>query len=315
FTLIELLVVIAIIAILVSLLLPAVQQAREAARRTQCRNNLKQLGLALHNYLDSYSVFPPSGTYQTSLVQPAGWSLQSRILPYIEQANLQNLIDFSRSYNVQPNVTSTRVPVFMCPSEVNDRSFADGALTHYPLNYAANVGEWLIWNPVTNQFGTGAFGPNSRTSLRDFTDGSSNTIGMSEVKAFQHYLRDVGGTPAAPTAPVALSSLGGALRDSGHAEWVDARTNQTGFTTLFGPNTKCVHNDAGTERDIDFVSTREGASASVATYAAFTSRSFHTGSVNSLLMDGSVRSISENVDLKTWKRLGARADGEVIGEF
>ena len=83
FTLIELLVVIAIIAILIALLLPAVQAAREAARRTQCKNNLKQLGLALHNYHDVYTVFPPGGTYQAAIVQPAGWSVQARLLPFI----------------------------------------------------------------------------------------------------------------------------------------------------------------------------------------------------------------------------------------
>src|SRR5512134_2021324 len=90
FTIVELLVVIAIIGVLIALLLPAVQAAREAARRTQCKNNLKQLGLALHNYHDVYTVFPPGGTYRAAAVQPAGWSIQARLLPYIEQANLQS---------------------------------------------------------------------------------------------------------------------------------------------------------------------------------------------------------------------------------
>ena len=149
FTLIELLVVIAIIAVLVSLLLPAVQAAREAARRTQCKNNLKQLGLALHNYHDVHTVFPPGGTYRAATVQPAGWSVQARLLPFIEQANLTNLIDFSQSYSVQPLVTPVRISTLICPNEINDKAYPDGALTHWPLNYAANYGEWFLWNPVT----------------------------------------------------------------------------------------------------------------------------------------------------------------------
>lgn len=315
FTLIELLVVIAIIAILIALLLPAVQQAREAARRTQCRNNLKQLGLAMHNYHDTFTVFPPGGTYRLGVTQSAGWSAQARLLPYVDQANLQNLIDFSLSYSVQPTVTPIRIGLFLCPSEVEDRAYVDGAITYYPLNYAANYGEWFIWNPANGQIGTGAFGPNSKLGTRDFTDGTSNTISMSEVKAWQYYLRDVGGTPTQPTSASQVSALGGTLKNSGHNEWVDARTNQTCFTTLFGPNTVVPHNDAGTTRDVDFVSTREGVSATDSTYAAITSRSFHEGIVHSLLTDGAVRSISENIDRQVWRNLGTRGGGEVLGEF
>ena len=125
FTLIELLVVIAIIAVLFALLLPAVQQAREAARRIQCKNNLKQLGLALHNYHDSFTVFPPASTYPFNTLQAAGgWSVQARILPYLDQANLSNLINFSQTYASQPKVTEVRVPIFACPSEVNHQMVA-----------------------------------------------------------------------------------------------------------------------------------------------------------------------------------------------
>lgn len=317
FTLIELLVVIAIIAILISLLLPAVQQAREAARRSQCKNNLKQIGLALHNYHDNFTVFPPGGTYQQGVAAGAGWSVQARILPYVDQANLNNLIDFSRGYSVQPTVTPTRVGLFLCPSEVNDRAYVDGAITYYPLNYAVNYGEWFIWNPVTGQTGTGVFGPNSRTAMRDITDGTSNTLAVAEVKAWQYYLRDVGAlaSPPIPAGPDSLTSLGGSLRNSGHNEWVDARANQTAFTTTFVPNSICNHSDAGVLRDIDFVNVREGASTTDATYAAMTSRSFHEGIVHVLMMDGSVRSISENIALSIWRGLGTRGAGEVLGEF
>lgn len=317
FTLIELLVVIAIIAVLVSLLLPAVQAAREASRRTQCKNNLKQLGLALHNYHDVHTVFPPGGTYQAATVQSAGWSIQARLLPYIEQANLTNLIDFSRGYSVQPLVTPVRISTLMCPSEVNDKAYLDGALTHWPLNYAANYGEWFLWNPVTGRFGTGAFGPNARTGIRDFTDGTSNTLAMAEVKAFQYYLRDVGAVvnPPVPSDPATVSGLGGTLKSSGHAEWVDSRCNQSSFTTTFTPNTNVPHDDSGTIRDTDWVNIREGNDAAESTYGVFTARSFHTGNVQGLLVDGSVRNFSDNVDQTLWRAAGSRAGGEVSGEF
>src|SRR5438445_9583574 len=113
FTIIELLVVVAIIAILLALLLPAVQQARDAARRAHCKNNLKQIGLALHNYVDSYTVFPPSlctgpGNY-------GQWSAQARLLPFVDQANLQNLINFQAPYQGQPDVPRVRVALYLCP--------------------------------------------------------------------------------------------------------------------------------------------------------------------------------------------------------
>ena len=317
FTLIELLVVIAIIAILIALLLPAVQAAREAARRTQCKNNLKQLGLALHNYHDVYNVFPPGGTYQAGVVQPAGWSIQARLLPYIEQANLTNLIDFSRGYSVQPVVTPVRVATLMCPSEINDKAYVDGAITYWPVNYGANYGEWFVWNPVTGQFGTGAFGPNASTGMRDFTDGTSNTLAMGEVKAFQYYLRDVGAVsnPPVPNDPATITGLGGVLKSSGHAEWVDSRANQTSFTTTFTPNTKTPHDDGGKVRDIDWVNIREGNNATESTFGVFTSRSFHTGIVQGLLVDGSVRGFSNNIDLGLWRAAGTRGGGEIPGEF
>ena len=316
FTLIELLVVIAIIAVLIGLLLPAVQQAREAARRMQCKNNLKQLGLALHNYHDSFTVFPPASTYPFNTLQSeGGWSVQARVLPYVDQANLNNLINFSQTYASQPLVTATRVPIYTCPSEVNNQLYPDGAVNWVPINYAMNYGEWFVWNPTTNQIGTGAFGPNGRTSTRDFTDGTSNTLAASEVKTWQSYLRETGGSPAQPTNSSALSSLGGTLKNSGHNEWGDGRTNQCGFTTTFTPNTKCSHNNSGTVVDIDFISRREGNSTTESTFAAITSRSYHVGIVNSLLIDGSVRTISENLDLNVWRALGTRAGGEVVGEF
>src|SRR5712691_7713632 len=119
FTLIELLVVIAIIGVLIGLLLPAVQKTREAANRMKCSNNLKQFGLAMHNYLSTHTVLPPTGYF------PAGgpnvtWSANARLLPYIEQENLFRQINFDAPYSTQPNVSALRVGTFVCPSEPQD---------------------------------------------------------------------------------------------------------------------------------------------------------------------------------------------------
>jgi prepilin-type N-terminal cleavage/methylation domain-containing protein len=318
FTLIELLVVIAIIAILIALLLPAVQQAREAARRIQCKNNLKQIGLALHNYHDVYNALPPAMCLTLDGSEFGEWGPQARLLPFIEQANLQNLIDFSRTYKVQPNVVKMRIPVYMCPSEVNDRASGADNLQQYPLNYAANFGTWFVYNPVNGVGGNGAFFPNSRLMFRDFTDGTSSTLAFSEVKAFQPILKTGGSPPA--TIPADASQVGGFggsnfEADNAHTEWVEGRVHQDGFTATFTPNRKVPFVSAGKTYDVDYTSEEEGDSATDATYAAVTSRSYHVGIVNSLLMDGSVRSLSENIDLQVWRNVGARNDGQVIGEF
>lgn len=328
FTLIELLVVIAIIAVLVSLLLPAVQAAREAARRTQCKNNLKQLGLALHNYLDTHRCFPPNGVNNATNTQT--WSAQAFILPFLEGSNLYSKIDFSVGYghanNVSPlRISAMRIPVLLCPSDPNDRSRADssGAAEHYPLSYAVGRGIYQVHRTDFAVDGGGAFAYSKVTRDRDFTDGMSNTVGMSEVKCFTPRFHDNCNLPS--TVTFTAESIGSLLgtsgwsANSGHTEWVSGNTIHTGFTTTFTPNTKVLHTVSGVTYDIDATSKREASGTSVCdgttTYAIVTSRSYHAGIVQSLLMDGGVRSISENIDLITWRNLGQRADGNVVGEF
>ena len=175
FTLVELLVVIAIIGILVALLLPAVQAAREAARRTACANNMKQIGLALANFQGTRRFYPSSWQpASTPFTESDGWSVHAQILPYLEQANLHGQIDFYQSYNAQIhqsiNISGTpqrlaaaRIPSFLCPNEQNDRlRLKDNQPYHYPLSYGANLGDWLVFNPQTGQGGSGAFYPMSR---------------------------------------------------------------------------------------------------------------------------------------------------------
>lgn len=330
FTLIELLVVIAIIAILIALLLPAVQQAREAARRTQCRNNLKQIGLALHNYLDAHSVFPPSYCVVPGVTTTVGgqWSVFARILPYMEQSNLQNLINWNVGYSTQVNVATTRVASYLCPSEPNDVirvNPSTGVPRDYPSNYKINFGTWKIYDPTNGSGGDGAFFPNSKMRPANFTDGMSNTLCASEAKAYTPYVRnttvDLG--PVVPTDPSFAAAfvgdgccIGPSLQlNTGHTEWADGLCQQSGFTTTFTPNTKIPYVVSGATYDIDIVSWREGTHATRVQYGAIPARSYHEGIVMTLLMDGSARAVSENIDRQVWQYLGTRAGGEVIGEF
>jgi prepilin-type N-terminal cleavage/methylation domain-containing protein len=326
FTLVELLVVIAVIGTLVGLLLPAVQSAREAARRSACQNNLRQLGLAMHNYENAKKVFPPSGDLVGSKLadgttsQP--WSGQSLMLPYLEGDTVYRKIDFTKGYHdpvhrppTMPFIlASTRVDVLMCPSEPQNRPrlASDGTPEHHPLNYALSVGHYLIFDPATRRDGGAAFAPDARFRAGLFVDGLSKTLAMSEVKAFTPRFHDCS-TPSAtpPAAPADVFTAGGSWSaTNGHTEWVCGRAIHVGFTTTFPPNTVIPHVNGGTTYDISVSSSREGRSTTEPTYGVIPARSHHAGIVSTSLMDGSVRTVSAAVDAALWRALATRAGGE-----
>ncbi len=290
-----------------------------------CTNNLKQLGLALHNYDSAFGYFPPSTvTNGNSAGQP--WSGQSFILPYVEGATIYQRINFGQGYHHADNksllppsgVAATRVPVLLCPSETNDRVRTDsaGVAEHYPLSYAMNMGTYLVYNPVTQQNGGGAFGPNAKINSRDFIDGLSSTLAYAEVKTYTPRFNDCILPTTPPVSPdvVATSYITGGSwsANGGHTEWVCGRAIHTGFTTTFAPNTRVPYQLGSVTYDIDVTSSREGRNATDATYSVITSRSYHQGMVHALRMDGSVRSIAENIALDVWRAMGTRNGGEVI---
>ena len=316
FTLIELLVVIAIIGVLIGLLLPAVQAARESARTMQCSNNLKQIGLAMHNFENGHEMFPPS----FGALPGGDWSAQARILPYLEADNLFEQIDFTQSYKVAAAMggkplSAMRIPTYLCPSEPNDQvRLKDGQPVHYPLNYAVNLGVWFVFDPATKQGGNGAFCPFGQVKHQHFIDGLSATLCVAEVKAYTPYFRNAGhANPSLPASPAEVPALAGDFKSSsGHTEWVDGRSHQTGFTTVFTPNTAVPCDQGGIEYDVDWTNQQEGKSDTVATYAAVTARSHHADMANAVMMDGSVRPFNNQIDPQVWRALSTRSGQESI---
>jgi prepilin-type N-terminal cleavage/methylation domain-containing protein len=323
FTLIELLVVIAVIAILVSLLLPAVQQAREAARLSQCRNNLKQIGLALQNYEGRYKVFPPG--YVSGPAIPAmgpvdpqfndagqGWGWQTQLLPDLEQSALYDGLNLNLACYDPANSAIVRTPVtfFRCPSDSGGQNPAFGETVNVVdvndqtlavfgrSNYVGNVGNstlWCSW-PVSLE-PNGVLFRNSRVKISDISDGLSNTVFVGERSS---NLGDSTWPGAVPFSthfswpPFAGIGTGGTNRAyDGPGAYVGAHSGPCPYedpVVIHPPNSPLGHSDQ--------------------------MQSSHSGAVAGVLMgDGSVHVISASINLGIWAGLSSRNGREVLGAY
>jgi prepilin-type N-terminal cleavage/methylation domain-containing protein/prepilin-type processing-associated H-X9-DG protein len=312
FTLIELLVVIAIIAILIGLLVPAVQKVRDAAARAQCQNNLKQIGLGAHNYHDTFKRFPPGDA------QPHRASALAHILPYLEQANKYKQFNWTVDIHTHASNAAARtqdVPVFVCPSDGGTGRFTVtiGGVAE-PMgwsNYLANLGD-NGWFRNTR----GVFYFNSMVKLTAISDGTSNTAMFSEVKRGPVTGTDPVTGPddalVSTRVPFATWDQNQAAADLSPVADCENRARVTlkytgcqyhrGFlSTAFYTHT-VPPNYRGRDciRDVGFDRGH---------YAA---RSYHTGGVNLLLCDGSVQFVADGIALTTWRALGSRSGGEVV---
>ncbi len=308
FTLIELLVVIAIIAVLIALLLPAVQAAREAARRTQCVNNFKQMGLAMHNYHGVVDTFPigrmGSGyTYPNNNNNRRTWAFS--ILPYLEQGNVFNAVNMLLPFYYADNTTVIRTPftMFQCPSDIGSSTIQEPD-TPYPRKKASmgvNWGNSHYWQddsvgPGPNPYLTGPLGPvqflgapfkgNRAFGFRDMSDGTSNTILMGEVK-------------------IGVNAAGGHYDHRG--DLFNDDYNCAMFMAYTTPNSKIP--DQMAQCDSGFQGNPVCNKLSPKFNA---SRSYHPGGVNILFSDGSVKFIKDSINMVTWRALSTSNGGEVI---
>jgi len=311
FTLIELLVVIAIIAILIGLSLPAVQKIRESASRLKCSNNLKQFGLAMHNYEGANGAFP-----QGRNAYPLVVSAPSRLLAYVEQENLQKLVSYDAPLADPQNVIAsrTRVGLFVCPSDPRNGQIP--GMTDYGTNYVANNGTGVtvdLSGNVTGYLkipdGNGVFAQNPMR-IADVTDGLSNTAAFSESTL---------GTGQVPTSaatadsrfvvlevpggndptPAACDGAAGTFAANRGGMWINGHYGNTLYNHYYTPN------QAG-KWDCGNGSHNKGLTAA---------RSYHSGGVNVLLGDGSVRFVRNSIQAATWRALATRDGGEVVGDL
>jgi prepilin-type N-terminal cleavage/methylation domain-containing protein/prepilin-type processing-associated H-X9-DG protein len=286
FTLIELLVVIAIIAILIALLLPAVQQAREAARRTECKNNLKQIGIALHNYHETFNCFPPGWIAGTATGTPNGFGWSIHILPFIEQVNLYNALNFLTTYTTADTNLSTLIPAFRCASDTGTATINGVARSNYAgvIMYTYTLPSTTVVtnaSALTATHGGGSFGNLSKRNFRDYRDGTANTIMVGERMATGTINGITRGTEGVIAGVLVAGPLGtGDLNVVGSPTLPYGNPNNQNYPTNYG---------------------------------SFSSR--HAGGAQFLLGDGSVRLVSDNVNASTFQAVGTTAGGEITGDF
>ncbi|MHC2070922.1 DUF1559 family PulG-like putative transporter [Bremerella sp. T1] len=308
FTLVELLVVIAIIGVLIALLLPAVQQAREAARRMTCSNHQKQLGLALHNYHDTHRVFPP-GVFADGLndalnTPPHSMSWMPTLLPFLEQAALHDQLQpfmESRNSNAFPSdLMNTKIEMLMCPSDPNRGQTGEvhGTADPPPDYNDGFHGNYLLCNgneeitTTTDNNATGMFYYLSDTDFSSCTDGTANTVMAAEILLV-------------PSNRSGLRDWRGRYYRADHLSSI--------FSTRLPPNTTAA------DRMRTCQSSPESPTYAPCVWDTNTqviyARSQHPGGVMMTLMDASVQFVSETVDTQTWRDLGTRSGGEVPGEY
>jgi prepilin-type N-terminal cleavage/methylation domain-containing protein/prepilin-type processing-associated H-X9-DG protein len=341
FTLIELLVVIAIIAVLIALLLPAVQAAREAARRAQCVNNLKQIGIAFHNYHASLGTFPLFSVQaygiQSNTSQWSAWGPGVLLfgMGYMEGQPIYNAMNFQVSCltgcnpgNVQnTTITNAAVASFLCPSDTGSSVFPRGC------NYAASVGPQFRWDAGSNGVGVGMFADLQAWGVRDCTDGTSNTVAMGEMIIGDNSTGSQNGAEQyfGVAWPDGQGSEAGGFEGVGIDQ---VATNPKGYNYLQQYITLCDAARAARKNEFNdamdswplarmhygtsfsMMTTPNTTHASCGNYQAdngiLASRSRHNGGVNALFADGSVHFIKNSVNPQTWWSLGTKAGGEVI---
>ena len=339
FTLIELLVVIAIIAVLIGLLLPAVQKVREAAARMKCGNNLKQLGLALHNYESSNQKLPAAGVQGGSAAgltaSTYAFSVQARCLPFVEQDNLQRLIDFTQPVlggsplGFSNPAAKVVVPLLVCPSDAQPPLGTVGSFgtnlagTSYMANTGTGTTDGVTtayYDPAFQTDGVFWFGSGIR--FTDITDGTSNTMLMSESllgpggvavtgtplsglpKPYRVAASLSAGRTRNGTAPGGVSPMFTEGDIQGTTSWDGTR----GFPWIWGQASATLFNAYLPPNS----PLPDGFAHNRGWYAA---RSSHTGGVNVCLGDGSVRFVRDGVNIGVWRGLSTRAGGEVPGDF
>jgi len=334
FTLIELLVVIAIIAVLIALLLPAVQSAREAARRSQCVNNLKQIGLAIHNYISSNDTVPPGGANATPTspgdnALSQSFSMKVRLLPGLEQGAIYNAVNFyfSGNYNstlggpANGTVVTTYIASFNCPSDGNpgNTGNANGSSPAKPIapsNYCNNNGTARQYNGSVLNGPTWFLGGNAnvgrKVTLASVTDGTTNTIVFSEWikgKSNQNRLRDLSVTENTTSSGVGVKG----------SDYLDYQYCQsTGNTAWVGPwdyrgeYWHCQDAGRGGTYSQTMLPNSRSCNAGTAYDNRISAASYHSGGVNALFLDGSVKFMKNSINYMTWYALGTIANGEVI---